>query len=86
MGSHLDSVPLSGLIRIRDLMFGLENPYRLDQGDVSFEAPDAVKDGVIRANRRESHALRPNEWPPAAARADCRKATDQGGRSSGHRG
>ena len=49
MGSHLDSVPLSGLIRIRDLMFGLENPYRLDQGDVSFEAPDAVKDGVIRA-------------------------------------
>ncbi len=36
MGEHLDRVPFSGIIRIRDMMYSVENPYRLDQGDVSF--------------------------------------------------
>jgi len=43
MSSRLDSVPASGIIRIRDLMFSVERPFRLDQGDVSFDAPDTFK-------------------------------------------
>ena len=49
MGVHIDSVPWSGIIRIRDMMFSLENPFRLDQGDVSFDAPDSVKSAMTRA-------------------------------------
>ena len=49
MGERLDSIPFSGIMRIRDMMFGIENPYRLDQGDVSFDAPDAVKAGMSQA-------------------------------------
>ena len=49
MGSYLDSVPMSGIVRIRDMMFTLKNPYRLDQGDVSFDAPDTVKQAMMRA-------------------------------------
>ena len=40
MGNFLDSVPMSGIVRIRDMMFTVKNPFRLDQGDVSFDAPD----------------------------------------------
>src|SRR5512136_790216 len=49
MGSNLDTVPMSGIIRIRDMMYGVANPFRLDQGDVSFDAPGPVKDGMTRA-------------------------------------
>jgi len=49
MGSHLDRVPSSGIIRIRDMMFTVKDPFRLDQGDVSFDAPDTVKQAMIRA-------------------------------------
>ena len=49
MGSNLDTVPMSGIIRIRDMMYGVANPFRLDQGDVSFDAPAPVKDGMTRA-------------------------------------
>jgi aspartate aminotransferase len=49
MASYLDSVPLSGIIRIRDLMFSVTDPFRLDQGDVSFDAPDTVKTAMARA-------------------------------------
>ena len=49
MGKFLDSVPLSGIIRIRDMMYSVANPYRLDQGDVSFDAPDSVKTAMARA-------------------------------------
>jgi aspartate aminotransferase len=49
MGTFLDSVPVSAIIKIRDLMVTLENPFRLDQGDVSFDAPDSVKDAMARA-------------------------------------
>lgn len=49
MGQFYDSVPFSGIIRIRDMMFGLKDPFRLDQGDVSFDAPDSVKDAMARA-------------------------------------
>ncbi len=49
MASYIDHVPFSGIIRIRDMMYGVEKPYRLDQGDVSFDAPDTVKAAMTRA-------------------------------------
>ena len=49
MGVFLDSVPFSGIIRIRDMMFSVADPYRLDQGDVSFDSPDTVKHAMARA-------------------------------------
>ncbi len=49
MGRYLDSIPFSGIMRIRDMMFGIDNPYRLDQGDVGFDVPDAVKEAMRRA-------------------------------------
>jgi aspartate aminotransferase len=49
MGQYLDSVPFSGIIRIRDMMYSVKDPYRLDQGDVSFDAPDTVKNAMHRA-------------------------------------
>ncbi len=56
MGSRLDSVPFSGIIRIRDLMYSVRDPFRLDQGDVSFDAPDSVKEAMRRAiSTNQSH-------------------------------
>lgn len=49
MGRYLDSVPFSGIIRIRDMMFGIQDPFRLDQGDVSFDPPAAVREAMLRA-------------------------------------
>jgi len=49
MAKFIDSVPLSGIIRIRDMMYSVEDPFRLDQGDVSFDAPDTVKQAMHRA-------------------------------------
>jgi len=49
MAHFLDAVPTPGIIRIRDMMFGVEAPFRLDQGDVSFDAPDTVKAALVRA-------------------------------------
>src|SRR5438876_1896090 len=49
MAAHLDSVPFSGIIRIRDMMYSVADPFRLDQGDVSFDAPDTVKSAMARA-------------------------------------
>ncbi len=49
MTHFLDGVPLPGIIRIRDLMYGVKDPFRLDQGDVSFDAPDTVKTALMRA-------------------------------------
>jgi aspartate aminotransferase len=49
MAAYLDQVPFSGIIRIRDMMYSVADPYRLDQGDVSFDAPDSVKSAMTRA-------------------------------------
>ena len=49
MASYLDQVPFSGIIRIRDMMYSVANPYRLDQGDVSFDAPDSLKAAMTKA-------------------------------------
>ena len=40
---------MSGIVRIRDMMYTIKNPFRLDQGDVSFDAPDSVKEGMAKA-------------------------------------
>ena len=64
MGEFLDRVPFSGIIRIRDMMYSVENPFRLDQGDVSFDAPDSVKAGMRRAiDENRSHYLQTTGVP-----------------------
>jgi aspartate/methionine/tyrosine aminotransferase len=49
MAKFLDSVPFSGIIKIRDMMYSVDKPFRLDQGDVSFDAPDTVKSALRQA-------------------------------------
>ena len=58
MGSYLDSIPNSGIVRIRELMYAVERPFRLDQGDVSFDAPETMK-GAMRAaiDTNQTHYL-----------------------------
>lgn len=46
MAQFLDQVPFSGIIRIRDMMYTVDRPFRLDQGDVSFDAPESVKEAL----------------------------------------
>src|SRR6516225_8073193 len=65
MASYLDGVPFSGIIRIRDMMYSVERPFRLDQGDVSFDAPDSLKDALrqgITDNR--THYVQTTGIPP----------------------
>ena len=65
MGAFLDSVPFSGIIRIRDMMYGVDKPFRLDQGDVSFDAPDTVKQALIQAvHDNRSHYVQTTGIPP----------------------
>ena len=64
MAAYLDSVPLSGIIRIRDMMYSVADPYRLDQGDVSFDSPDSVKSAMVRAiAENKTHYLQTNGVP-----------------------
>ena len=69
MASYLDSVPFSGIIRIRDMMYTVDRPFRLDQGDVSFDAPESVKAALHPGRARQSHALRADDGHSAAARS-----------------
>jgi len=48
MGKFYDSVPVSAIVRIRDMMYTVKDPFRLDQGDVSFDAPDSVKAAIMK--------------------------------------
>jgi aspartate/methionine/tyrosine aminotransferase len=64
MGQSLDNVPFSGIIRIRDMMYSVRNPFRLDQGDVSFDAPETVKAAMRRAiDENRSHYLQTTGVP-----------------------
>lgn len=64
MGTFLDSVPFSGIIRIRDMMYTVKDPYRLDQGDVSFDSPDTVKTAMHRAiDENRTHYLQTTGVP-----------------------
>jgi aspartate aminotransferase len=65
MASYLDSVPFSGIIRIRDMMYTVDRPFRLDQGDVSFDAPATVKQALIQAvHDNRSHYVQTTGIPP----------------------
>src|SRR3954452_6461364 len=58
MGTFLDTVPFSCIIRIRDMMYSVKDPFRLDQGDVSFDAPATVKRAMHAAiDANHSHYL-----------------------------
>jgi aspartate aminotransferase len=64
MAQFIDSVPLSGIIRIRDMMYTVKEPFRLDQGDVSFDAPDTVKNAMRRAiEENRSHYVQTTGVP-----------------------
>ncbi|HYT67574.1 MAG TPA: pyridoxal phosphate-dependent aminotransferase [Vicinamibacterales bacterium] len=64
MGQFLDDVPFSGIIRIRDMMYSVKDPFRLDQGDVSFDTPDTVKTAMHRAiDENRSHYLQTTGLP-----------------------
>lgn len=64
MGQFLDTVPFSGIIRIRDMMYSVKDPFRLDQGDVSFDAPDSVKQAMHRAiDENRSHYVQTTGIP-----------------------
>jgi aspartate aminotransferase len=65
VAEYLDSVPFSGIIRIRDLMYSVDKPYRLDQGDVSFDVPDSVRQALVKgiADNR-THYVQTTGIPP----------------------
>jgi len=65
MGKFLDSVPVSAIVKIRDMMYTVKDPFRLDQGDVSFDAPDTFKQGVAKAmTDNRTHYLPSSGIPP----------------------
>ena len=65
MAEYLDSVPFSGIIRIRDMMYTVDRPFRLDQGDVSFDAPDTVKNALLDGvARNRTHYVQTTGIPP----------------------
>lgn len=79
MGVFLDSVPFSGIIRIRDMMYAVDKPFRLDQGDVSFDAPDTVKQALIQAvHDNRSHYVQTTGIPPLVS-ALARKMREKNG-------
>jgi len=65
MGSFYDSVPVSAIVRIRDMMYSVKDPFRLDQGDVSFDAPETFKQAVAKAMAdNRTHYLPTTGIPP----------------------
>src|SRR5687768_3618825 len=65
MASYLDSVPFSGIIRIRDMMYTVDRPFRLDQGDVSFDAPESVKTALLQGvHDNRTHYVQTTGIPP----------------------
>ena len=63
MGIFLDSVPLSGIVRIRDMMYTVKDPFRLDQGDVSLRRARHVQERA--SPRRSTTTTRTTCRPPA---------------------
>ena len=67
MGKFYDSVPVSAIVRIRDMMYSVKDPFRLDQGDVSFDAPDTFKQAVAKAMAENRTHYLPTRRHSAAA-------------------
>ena len=68
MAAYLDAVPFSGIIRIRDMMYSVDRPFRLDQGDVSFDAPASVKAALLQAvHDNRTHYVQTTGIPPLLA-------------------
>jgi aspartate aminotransferase len=65
VAEYLDTVPLSGIMRIRDMMFTVDRPFRLDQGDVDFDVPETVRDALRQglADNR-THYVQTTGIPP----------------------
>lgn len=69
MARYLDDVPFSGIIRIRDMMYSVDRPFRLDQGDVSFDAPASVKAALARGiEENRTHYVQTTGIPPLLKR------------------
>src|SRR5215203_2829077 len=79
MGKFYDSVPVSAIVRIRDMMYTVKAPFRLDQGDVSFAAPETFKQAVAKAmTENRTHYL------PTAGIPPLRKAFAEKMRNKNH--
>ena len=79
MGAFLDTVPVSAIIKIRDLMHTVKDPFRLDQGDVSFDAPDSVKQAMANAITDNRDALSADDRCAAPEAVAGRKMRSKNG-------
>jgi aspartate aminotransferase len=65
VADYLDAVPLSGIMRIRDMMYTVDRPFRLDQGDVDFDVPDSVKAALRQGvENNRTHYVQTTGIPP----------------------
>ena len=79
MGKFLDSVPVSAIVRIRDMMYSVKDPFRLDQGDVSFDAPDTFKQAVAKAMAENRTHYLPTVGIPPLRKAFAAKMRKKNG-------
>jgi len=79
MGTFYDSVPVSAIVRIRDMMYSVKDPFRLDQGDVSFDAPDTFKQGVAKAMAENRTHYLPTVGIPPLRKAFAEKLRKKNG-------
>ena len=79
MGAFYDSVPVSAIVRIRDMMYTVKDPFRLDQGDVSFDAPDTFKQGVAKAMAENRTHYLPTVGIPPLRKAFAEKMRKKNG-------
>ncbi len=79
MARYLDDVPFSGITRIRDMMYSVDKPFRLDQGDVSFDAPASVKSALMRGvEENRTHYVQTTGIPPLLERLADKLRTKNG--------
>jgi aspartate aminotransferase len=79
MGKFYDSVPVSAIVRIRDMMYTVKDPYRLDQGDVSFDAPETFKQAVAKAMAENRTHYLPTVGIPPLRKAFAEKMRKKNG-------
>ncbi|HZL92538.1 MAG TPA: pyridoxal phosphate-dependent aminotransferase [Vicinamibacterales bacterium] len=79
MGKFYDSVPVSAIVRIRDMMYTVKDPFRLDQGDVSFDAPETFKQAVAKAMAENKTHYLPTVGIPPLRKAFAEKMRRKNG-------